>query len=169
MLFTKQCKIMWKGSGMQKLNQEIPKQTTEKAKMSDVKCQIIILARFHWRKHEQTRFRSITSCIRKRYHENPLTETCVSLRKHTEKWSGSVVSAATETWINDMYPLPETHVSRCVSATLSCVSATFQSADSWHFVLCFQLIIRRVIDDPRPSYILVPAGGQLCTRPTPSL
>ena len=47
-------------SGMQKLNQEIPKQTTEKAKMSDVKCQIIILARFHWRKHEQTRFRSIT-------------------------------------------------------------------------------------------------------------
>ena len=29
---------------MQKLNQEIPKQTTEKAKMSDVKCQIIILA-----------------------------------------------------------------------------------------------------------------------------
>ena len=35
-----------------------------------------------------------------------------------------------------MYPLPETQVSRCVSATLSCVSATFQSADSWHFVLC---------------------------------
>ena len=29
-----------------------------------------------------------------------------------------------------MYPLPETHVSRCVSAM-------FQSADSWHFVLCF--------------------------------
>ena len=81
---------------MQKLNQEIPKQTTEKAKMSDVKCQIIILARFHWRKHEQTRFRSITSCIRKRYHEDPLAETRVSLRKHTEKWSGSVVSAATE-------------------------------------------------------------------------
>ena len=82
---------------MQKLNQEIPKQTTEKAKMSDVKCQIIVLARFHWRKHEQTRFRSIFSCIRKRYHENPLAETCVSLRKHSEKWSGSVVSAATET------------------------------------------------------------------------
>ena len=60
---------------MQKLNQEIPKQTTEKAKMSDVKCQIIILARFYGRKHEQTRFRSITSCIRKRYHENPLAET----------------------------------------------------------------------------------------------
>ena len=135
MLFTKQCKIMWKGSGMQKLNQEIPKQTIEKANMRDVKCQIIILARFHWRKHEQTRFRSITSCIRKRYHENPLAETCVSLRKHTEKWSGSVVSAAAETWINDMYPLPETHVSRCVSATLPRVSATFQSADSWHFVL----------------------------------
>ena len=121
---------------MQKLNQEIPKQTTEEAKMSDVNCQIIVLARFHWRKHEQTHFRIITSCIRKRYHQNPLAETFVSLRKHTEKWSGSVVSAATETWINDMYPLPETHVSRCVSATLSCVSATFQSADSWHFVLC---------------------------------
>ena len=29
---------------MQKLNQEIPKQTTQKAKMSDVKCQIIVLA-----------------------------------------------------------------------------------------------------------------------------
>ena len=126
---------------MQKLNQEIPKQTTEKAKMSDAKCQIIILARFHWRKHEQTRFRSITSCIRKRYHENPLAETCFSLRKHTEKWSGFVVSAATETWINDMYPLPETHVSRCVSATLSCVSATFQSADSWHFVLWYISIV----------------------------
>ena len=38
-----------------------------------------------------------------------------------------------------MYPLPETHVSRCVSATLSCVSATFQSADSWHFVLRYIL------------------------------
>ena len=37
-----------------------------------------------------------------------------------------------------MYPLPETHVSRCVSATLPCVSATFQSADSWHFVLCMR-------------------------------
>ena len=35
-----------------------------------------------------------------------------------------------------MYPLPETRVSRCVSATLSRVSATFQSADSWNFVLC---------------------------------
>ena len=78
-------------------------------------------------------------CFRKRYHEIPLAETCVSLRKRTEKWSGSVVSAATETWINDMYPLPETHVNRCVSATLSCVSATFQSADSWHFVLCQSL------------------------------
>ena len=111
--------------------------------MSDVKCQIIILARFHWRKHEQTRFRSITLCIRKRYHKNPLAETCVSLRKLTEKWSGSVVSAAMETWINDMYPLPETHVSRCVSAMLSCVSATFQSADSWHFVLCTNSEFRR--------------------------
>ena len=65
--------------------------------MSDVTCQIIILARFHWQKHEQTRFHSITLCTRKRYHENPLAETCVSLRKHTEKWSGSVISAAMET------------------------------------------------------------------------
>ena len=42
-----------------------------------------------------------------------------------KKWSGSVVSAATETWINDMNPLPETNVSRYVSATLSRVSAKF--------------------------------------------
>ena len=33
-----------KGSGMQKLNQEIPKQPNEKAKMSDVKSQITVLA-----------------------------------------------------------------------------------------------------------------------------
>ena len=82
---------------MQKLNQEIPKQTTQKAKMSDVKCQVIILARFHWRKHEQTRFRSITSCIRKRYHENPLAEICVSLRNIQK--SGPVPS----------YPQPRKH------------------------------------------------------------
>ena len=36
--------------------------------------------------------------------------------------------------MNDMYPLLETRVSRCVSATLSRVSAKFQFADSWHFV-----------------------------------
>ena len=78
------------------------KTNTEKAKVSDIKCQITILARifkvrFLWQKREQTRFSSITSCIRKRYHEKTLAETCVSLRKHTEKWSGSGVSAATET------------------------------------------------------------------------
>ena len=50
----------------------------------------IFKVRFHWRKHEQTRFRSITSCIRKRYHENTLAETCVSLRKHRK--SGPVPS-----------------------------------------------------------------------------
>ena len=95
--------------------------------------------RFHWRKHEQTRFCSIASCILKRYQENKIAETCVSykgnLRKHTKTWCGSVVTAATETGINGVYPPPETHVSRYVSATFSRVSATLQSADSWHFVL----------------------------------
>ena len=41
--------------------------------------------------------------------------------------------------------------------------------NSYRRVARFQMIIRRVIDDPRPSYMLVPAGGQLCSRPTPSL
>ena len=59
----------------------------------------IFKVRFHWRKHinKLVSVALLASCFRKRYHEIPLAETCVSLRKHTEKWSGSVVSAATET------------------------------------------------------------------------
>ena len=49
----------------------------------------------------KVRFRIITSCIDKLYHENMLAETCISFKvdllKHTKKWSGSVITAATET------------------------------------------------------------------------
>ena len=65
----------------------------------------IFKVRIHWRKHINKLVSvallrvsaSVITRFRKRYHEIPLAETCVSLRKRTEKWSGSVVSAATET------------------------------------------------------------------------
>ena len=82
---------------MQKLKPRNTKTNYRKSENERCKVQNYHFSAISWRKHEQTRFRGITSCIRKRYHENPLAETCVSLRKHTEKWSGSVVSAATET------------------------------------------------------------------------
>ena len=69
--------------------------------MSDSNCKIIlkfevsmrkrILARifkvrFQWREsYEQSCFRSITLCIRKRYNENTLGETCVSFKENSTK------------------------------------------------------------------------------------
>ena len=79
---------------------------------------------------------SVITKIRYRKHAFPLKEI---LRKRIEKWSGSVVTAATETSTSGVYPLPETHVSRCVSATCSSIFATIQSSDSWHFVLWLYL------------------------------
>ena len=62
----------------------------------------------------------------------PETEIC---RKHVKKCSGSVENAATETWETVKYPLTETHVCRCVSATESRVSTMFKFTDTWFFVL----------------------------------
>ena len=61
----------------------------------------------------------------------PETEIC---RKHVKKCSGSVETAATETWETVMYPLTETRVCRCVSATESRVSTMFKFTDTWFFV-----------------------------------
>ena len=46
----------------------------------------IFKVRFHWREsYEQSCFRSITLCIRKRYNENTLGETCVSFKGNSTK------------------------------------------------------------------------------------
>ena len=69
----------------------------------------------------------VNTKLRLRNHTFPLTET---LRKRVKKWSGSVVSAATETRVNVTKPLAETRVNRRVSATVSHISTTFPFTDS---------------------------------------
>ena len=63
----------------------------------------------------------------------PETEICW---KHVKKCAGSLENTATETWETVMYPLTETRVCRCVSATESRVSTMFTFTDTWVFVLC---------------------------------
>ena len=64
----------------------------------------------------------VINMLRHRKHMLHPTE---HLRKHAEKWSGSAVSAATETWVNVMILSTGTRVSRYVSAIKTKVSATF--------------------------------------------
>ena len=83
-----------------------------------------------------SRFRNINTRWRLRKYVIPETEIC---RKHVKKCSGSVENAATETWETVMYPLTETRVCCCVSATESSVSTMFKFTDTWFFVLCQSL------------------------------
>ena len=75
----------------------------------------------------------VINMLRHRKHMLHPTE---HLRKHAEKWSGSAVSAATETWVNVMILSTGTRVSRYVSAIKTKVSATFPKPEFWFLVLC---------------------------------
>ena len=69
----------------------------------------------------------VNTMLRLRNHTFPSTET---RRKRVKKWSGSVVTAATETRVNVTKPLVETRVNRRVSATVSHISTAFPFTDS---------------------------------------
>ena len=107
----------------------------------------IFKVRFHWRKPMKKLVSvallrvsaSVITKIRQRKHTFPLRKRYGNIQKVVRfrrirshgNMSKRHESAATET-----------HVRRYVSATLSRVSAKFQSADSWHFVLCQVLSIQ---------------------------
>ena len=68
-------------------------------------------------------------------HAFMLPETRVFLRRKFDgnvlkTWYDSAENAVTETRVNVMYPLTETHDSRHVSATVLCVCVKFPFTDS---------------------------------------